>query len=464
MKNPFRSAGILLAVVSVAAIFVGLDLLTVDQGVWYAIGTAALYLVPRGAMPAGWAAADTNAPIAEVQKAVKEILEGFTKHQKTVQDTLAEHEKQIKDTGKASDTIKDEFAKLNKSAQDQHGRLTDLETKLAREVDSMIKARTGGQGAGDLLVEDKGFQEFAKAHREDGAAGNKFRFRTKNITSLAGSGGPGIYADQLPGVIENPLRPLSIRDLVMPGRTVSNLLEWIQELSFTNSADVVSEGTLKPQSELTYQRQNTGVSTIAHWIRATKQVLSDFPQLASLINGRLRWGLKIKEEDQLLFGDGVGENLLGLVPQATTYNAAAFANPSDTMIDVLRHAMLQVRLSFYPSTGHVLSPIDWHYIELTKDNENRYIMASPTGRAPAMLWGLPVVESDAMHAGNFLTGSYRMAAQIFDREDASIQVSTEDQDNFVKNLVTILCEERLALLVYRPLAFVYGAFPAGATT
>lgn len=403
--------------------------------------------------------------IAEVQKAVKEILDGFKKHEETVKTVLDEHEKQIKEHGKASDTVKETIEKLNKSGADLHGRMNDIETKLARQVDDLIQAKTGrGKGAGDLLVEDKEFQAYAKSQREDGIAGKQFRFRTKDITSLSGSGGAGIYSDQLPGVIENPLRPLSIRDLLMPGRTASNLLEWIQELSFTNSADVVSEGTLKPQSELTYERKNTGVSTIAHWIRATKQVLADFPQLASLINGRLRWGLKIKEEDQLLFGDGTGENLLGLVPQATAYNSAAFANPSDTMIDVLRHAMLQVRLSFYPSTGHVLSPTDWHYIELTKDNENRYIMASPTGRTPPMLWGLPVVESDAMHNGNFMTGSFRMAAQVFDREDAAILVSTEDQDNFVKNLVTILCEERLALLVYRPLAFVYGAFPAGATT
>lgn len=463
MKNPFRIAGALIALAAVA-VLVDINWLAVDQGVWFALLTVASF-IPASVLPAGWAAADTNAPIAEVQKAVKEILDGFQKHQKTVQETLAEHEKQIKETGSASDSVKEAIEKLNKSGQDQHGRLNDLEQKLAREVESLIKQKTGGNGAGDLLIADKDFTAWAKARSTDGGAAEKsFRFRTKNITSLSGSGGAGIYSDQLPGVIESPLRPLSIRDLVMPGRTISNLLEWIQELSYTNNADVVSEGTLKPQSELTYERKNTGVSTIAHWIRATKQVLADFPQLASLINGRLRWGLKIKEEDQLLFGDGTGENLLGLVPQATAYNAAAFANPSDTMIDVLRHAMLQVRLSYYPSTGHVLSPTDWHYIELTKDNENRYIMASPTGRAPAMLWGLPVVESDAMHSGNFLTGSFRMAAQIFDREDAAILVSTEDQDNFVKNLVTILCEERLALLVYRPAAFVYGAFPAGATT
>lgn len=463
MKTPFRIAGTMLAMAALAT-FLHFDLMPLDQAVWFAIATCATVLLPARILPAGWAVADTNPLSPELAKTVADILEGFKKHEAQVKSTIDEYAKQVEQTGKASDVVKSEIEKLNKTGAEQHGRLNDIEQKLAREVEQLIKKRTGGDGgAGDLIIADKGFQAWAKSRAEGGEANAQFRFSLKNITSLTGSGGAGIYNDQLPGVIENPLRPLSIRDLVMPGRTVSNLLEWIQELSFTNNADVVTEGTLKPQSELTYERKNTGVSTIAHWIRATKQVLADFPQLASLINGRLRWGLKIKEEDQLLFGDGVGENLLGLVPQATTYNVA-FNTAGDTMIDILRHAMLQVRLSFYPSTGHVLSPVDWHYIELTKDLENRYIMASPTSRTPPMLWGLPVVESDGMHNGNFLTGAFRMAAQIFDREDAAILVSTEDQDNFVKNLVTVLCEERLALLVYRPLAFVYGAFPAGATT
>ena len=265
------------------------------------------------------------------------------------------------------------------------------------------------------------------------------------------------------GVIEEPLRPLSIRDLLDQGTTESNLIEWVKENVFTNNADVVSEGQLKPESNITYTREDVPVRTIAHWIRASKQVLADFKQLQTLINGRMRIGLKIKEEDQILFGDGTGENLLGIVPQATAYNTG-FNQAGDTRIDVIRHAILQVRLAFYPATGIVVSPVDWHGIELTKDNENRYLMASPSSRTPPMLWGLPVVESDGMSVGDFLVGAFRLAATILDREEAAILLSTEDQDNFVRNLVTILCEERLALAVTRPRSFVHGAFPGGSST
>jgi HK97 family phage major capsid protein len=192
-------------------------------------------------------------------------------------------------------------------------------------------------------------------------------------------------------------------------------------------------------------------------------VLADFPMLASLINGRLRIGLGIAEENEILLGDGTGEHLLGLIPQATDYNTS-LNRAGDTMIDTIRHAMLQVTLAYYPSTGIVMSPTDWHNLELTKDNENRYLMASPSSRTPPMLWGLPVVASHAMVQGGFLVGAFALAATLWDREDANVSVSTEDQDNFVKNMVTILCEERLALTVERPRAFVYGNFPIGSTT
>lgn len=463
MKNSiFRDVGLVLAFAAVAVLAVGIGVMTADQGVWYTLGMSVLYLVPKASLPPGWAVADLDVS-PELKKALDDIFSKLKKRDEENAEKLKKVDEDIEKFGKVQEGTKDAIAKQNTDVANLHGQMKDIELKLARgEFNTTPPDK---KTPGELIILDKSFESWAKGAQGEGAGGaaGKFRYNLKTITSLSSSGGAGIYSDQLPGVIENPLRPLSIRDLLMPGRTTSSLLEWIQELLYTNNADVVSEGTLKPESNITYQRKNTGVSTIAHWIRATKQVLADFPQLASLINGRLRWGLKIKEEDQILYGDGVEENLLGLVPQATAYNTGLNSD-DDTMIDVVRHAMLQVRLAFYPSSGTVMSPTDWHYVELTKDNENRYIMASPTSRTPPMLWGQPVVESDGMHSGNFLVGAFRMAAQLFDREEAAILVSTEDQDNFVKNLVTILCEERLALLVYRPSAFVYGNFPGGSTT
>lgn len=381
------------------------------------------------------------------------IAEGTGKTDKM----LLEIEGTLKAQKEISDVLKTQFAEQQTKNQELAGELADLKTKLATMREPGLPSKGDSNGA--AVIKSQGWLDFVK----NGGRGKSVGIEVKTITSLPASGGNGIWSDRLQGIVVPPLRQFTIRDLLSPGRTTSNLIEWIKELVFTNAADVVSEGALKPQSNITYAREDVPVRTVAHWIRATRQVLSDFPQLQTLIDGRLTYGLKIVEENQLLLGDGIGGNLLGLIPQATAYNNN-YNRAGDTFIDVIRHAILQVRLSFYPATGIVLSPIDWHTIELTKDNQNRYMMANPASNLPAMLWGRPVVESDAMPEDNFLVGSFALGATVFDREDAQIFVSTEDQDNFVKNLVTILCEERLALAVARPAAFVHGGFPSGSTT
>jgi HK97 family phage major capsid protein len=315
---------------------------------------------------------------------------------------------------------------------------------------------------GEIFAESQQFKDFAKRVGNSGR-GSCEPVQFKNITSGDQSGGAGIWSDRLQGVVEDPLRPLTIRGLFDTGTTESNLIEWVQEEVYTSNAAIVSEGAQKPESEIRYERIDVPVRTIAHWIHATRQVLADFKQLQTLINGRLTWGLKIAEEDQLLLGDGTGSNILGVIPQATNYDTS-LDQANDTFIDTIRHAILQVRLAFYPASGIVLTPTDWHTIELMKDSQGRYLIANATGRLPPMLWGLPVVESDAMPDDQFLVGAFRMGATVFDREQASVAISTEDQDNFIKNMVTILCEERLALAVTRPAAFVNGSFPAGTTT
>ncbi|UHD44027.1 phage major capsid protein [Aureimonas altamirensis] len=229
---------------------------------------------------------------------------------------------------------------------------------------------------------------------------------------------------------------------------------------FTNSAAPVAENTLKPESNLTFTAAKADVATIAHWIPASKQVLDDASFLAGYIDNRLREGLRQEEEDQLINGSGVGVNMLGLIPQATDY-LAPITVAAANQFDEVRLAKLQVRKAFYPADAVVLNPEDWAAMELLKDAEGRYLHAAVTSGAVPRLWGMRVVESDSIAPGDFLVGAFSLAAQIWDREQANVQVSTEDRDNFVKNMVTIRAEERLALTVYRPKAFVHGSFAAG---
>ena len=148
----------------------------------------------------------------------------------------------------------------------------------------------------------------------------------------------------------------------------------------------------------------------------------------------------------------------GIHTQATAYKAPIDITGA-TKVDTLRLAMLQASLADVFATGHVLHSQDWAEIELLKDSTGAYLFANPFGSITQVLWGLPVAETNqpAMQ-GKFLTGGFAEAAQIFDREDANVVISTENADDFEKNMISIRCEERLALSVYRPEAFIKGAF------
>lgn len=361
---------------------------------------------------------------------------------------------EMKDVGKISEETKAALTEQAKAAEGVAARMGELEQIVAKLKDAGLGGHAQRESLGKEVVEN----EKVKAFLESG--GGKVRVGVKAITSLSsGDGGAGdlIVPQRVPGIIRQPDRMMTIRDLLSVGRTTSNSIEFVQETGFTNNAAPVAEGAQKPESSIEFTLQTSPVRTIAHWMQASKQVLSDVPALQSYIDTRLRFGLELVEEDQILAGDGTGQNLLGIIPQATPFDDAR-RRVGDTRIDIVRRAMTQVRLAEYRADAIVLHPSDWEEIELTKDADQRYIWANPRGLLGPTLWGLPVIDTTAVEEGEFLVGNFRMAAQIWDREDANVEISTEDRDNFIKNMVTIRAEERLALTVYRPEAIIYGDF------
>ncbi|MCJ0972686.1 phage major capsid protein [Pseudomonas sp. PS1] len=333
-------------------------------------------------------------------------------------------------------------------------RVDELEQKLARRGEEGEKQQH--KTFGEQFVESQNFKSLSESNSQRGRADMQFKATiTLATTDAAGSAGDLVQNTRLPGMIMQPERRLTVRDLITPGRMDGNVLEYVQETGFTNNAGMVAETALKPQSDIQFELKNTSAKVIAHWVKASRQIMSDAPMLASYIDGKLRYGLAYKEEQQLLNGDGTGQNLLGIIPQATAYSAPLTVTGATTL-DTLRLAMLQAVLAEFPATGHVLNPIDWAGIELTKDADGRYIIGQPQGVASPTMWGLPVVATQAITSGKFLTGAFKLGAQLFDRWQSRVEVATENEDDFVKNLVTILAEERLALAVYRPEAFIYG--------
>lgn len=390
-----------------------------------------------------------------VTKAVLE--EGLKNLNAQIKEWVAKANAEVADTKAMSTETKGALESLSSKATEIVDRLVALEQKSKSMPAHVEKALS----LGEMFVKQDGFDQWQG--RRSGAL--RMELKTAIVNAPLNSSQPLVQGMRVPGIIYEPNRMMTIRDLLAGGTTTSNLIEYTRENVFTNNAGPQYsspnfENVAKPESGITFELKTAPVRTLAHWIPVSKQVLADAPQLQSYINSRLMYGLKLEEEDQLLNGNGDGGNLSGLLDTGnfTAYNRAV---SGDTKTDAIRRALTQVGLSEYMADAIVLHPADWEDIELQKTSYGEYIYHSETGPVGMMgptLWGRRVVPTQAIAEGSFLVGAFRMGAQVWDREQAAIQVSFEHADNFTKNMATILAEERLALTVYRPKAFVKGTF------
>ncbi|WP_405848148.1 phage major capsid protein [Streptomyces niveus] len=267
-------------------------------------------------------------------------------------------------------------------------------------------------------------------------------------------------------------RPLRIRDVVTNGSTTSDTVEYVRVTSITNNAAPVAEATssaaptapggagalvnnagggYKPESGVALAKVTAPVKTIAHWMPVTKRALSDAAQIRTLIDAFLRYGLEEELEDQIVQGDNTGENFEGI---ATVSGTQSQAWDTDALTTT-RKAKTKVRtVGRSVANAYLLNPADLETIDLLQDNEARYYFGGPAGTGTAgNLWGVPVIETEAVPAGTGYVGDFRKAI-LWDREQATIQMTDSHLDFFVRNLVAILAEMRAAFGVLQPNAFV----------
>ncbi|NUS25951.1 MAG: phage major capsid protein [Streptomyces sp.] len=287
------------------------------------------------------------------------------------------------------------------------------------------------------------------------------------VTGGSDTSGGAFVTNDMMGLQVNQLvfqRPLKLRDVVTNLTTTSDTIEYVRQTSQTNNASPVAESTatadpgtlnaangVKPESALAWAKVTTPVRTIAHWIPLTKRALSDAAQVRTIIDAFLRYGLEEELEDQMISGDGTGENLEGLSNVSGVQAQAWDSNPLTT----LRKARTKVRLvGRAVPNAYLLNPADLETIDLLQDNEARYYFGGPTGVGTAgTLWGLPVIETEAVPAGTGYVGDFRKAV-LWDREQASITISDSHANFFIRNMVAILAEMRAAFGIIQPNAFV----------
>lgn len=393
---------------------------------------------------------------AQAEQLAGEVKALFEKQLDEVKEIADKALTTAKTGEKSSEDLKAQWDEKITGMNEVKAGLDELEKKLAR----FQETKEGDDlTAGQAFTSSDEYKSLIEGGIQQGRiAAVEIKALTSLTTDADGSVGDMVRPDRIISPMELlPDRRMTIRDLLAPGQTASNAFQYVQETGFTNNAGMVAEGTLKPESSIKMDLTTVTVKKMAHWMLASSEILEDAPRLRSIIDYRLLYGLDYLEENQFLNGDGTGQNLHGIIPQATAYSAA-FSVTAETEIDKVRLGILQAALAEYPATATVMHPSDWAKIETTKDTQGRYIIGNPQGTARPTLWSLPVVATQAMTIDKFLCGAFSQAAQIFDRTNPTVLASTEDSDNFRKNMVTILAERRTSLAVYRPEAFIYGDF------
>jgi HK97 family phage major capsid protein len=352
--------------------------------------------------------------------------------------------------GKVSTETKNAIDALGVEQRTFADRLLAVEQKASAQPDAPAADDT----VGAQFTKHASYENFLK---QDGRVRTRIEVKNTVTNTIANT-----FSERRPGIVENAFRVFTIEDLLVNVPTSANAIDWLRENVFTNNAAEVAEGAQKPESSITFTPGTMPVSTVAHWIKITRQLAMDNAALAAYINRRMVYGVNLRVENQLVSGNGTSPNINGLTNAgnftAHGYTAASLtaAGLTNNRLDLIGKMIGDCALADYPADVVILNTADWWTLRLLKDSQGRYILGDPASAIPPTLFARPVVASNAMVAGNVWVGSLSQAATLHTREGIAVDLSDSDGDNFTKNLITIRAERRLALTVEKPAAARYG--------
>lgn len=345
--------------------------------------------------------------------------------------------------GKVSADTKAALDKLGTDQRELAERLVTLEQRgVLRNEGASADESWGAQ-----VVKTDKYAAFAGGHT------NKMRVEVKNTLTGADA---TVAPDRKPGIVSGAMVPMTLESFLPSMPTSSNAIEFTRENAFTNSAAEAAEGASKAESALTWTLVNMPISTVAHWIKISRQLAADNAQLAAYVNTRMRYGVNLKVETQLVAGDGTAPNISGILDSGN-FTAHGYANAAlgSTLkkLVLIRKVLADSWAAGFPADGIILNPADWATIEIelmtTAAGQTLYSVSE--GGQPR-LFGVPVIQSVGMTADNFAAGAFGQGYMVHNREGVVVEMSDSDSDNFTKNLITIRAERRLALATERPAA------------
>lgn len=401
-----------------------------------------------GAM-AGLAGVSTRDAGGSSSKDEYEKLAGQLKSRLTTIDKLIEDkQKQLTDDQADAEARNAAIKEL----QDSIGEVSDLSSRFEELEQRMVKGVQDGEldpnSIGGLLSRNEGLSNEIKSIKHSRGKVQIDDVSARNTVMLGTINTAGNINDAK--MIAATEDPLTIVNMINWIPTTVPLIPYVRESAVSFMADIVDEGALKPESTLEFGPDSLEIDVIAHWIRVSNQVLDDAPALAAYIEGRMSYGLRLKLEYLVINGDT--KSFKGLMKVGNSLTIVS----NDNAIDTISTAKAKAYANFLPPETVILNPQDWADIEQVKGDDGHYIFGSPGSAVQPILWGLKVMQSPAMPIGKFWAGNITMATEGYIRQDATVELSTEDGDNFRKNLVTVRAEMRAAFGVVMPDAAVTG--------
>jgi len=357
---------------------------------------------------------------------------------------------------------------ITKALEEHGGAVKELKTHLSQELASvkehqqllekeLIEQRRPGRGKslhmdspGRLVKEFAGSEQFDMLLKGAPSTG-RVQLSDISLKALtnAGAGGEGttgfdVQPQRLDGIYNDPRRALTLLGVLPSLRVGVSKFEYIQLDGYANAAAFQEkEGDAKAEASMPTEVTEASVATIAHWTRASVQVLDDAPSLSQQIGSLLAYGLLAKLEAALVAGTGGQGKINGLLNQATAFTAQG------ALADVVGAAITELGANGWAPGLVVMNPNDWYSItsERADGGDGQYILGSPRDPAPPSLWGVPVVTTPSITAGTVLVLDPSQVA-ILDRMSPTLMASRHDGSNFTSNLVTILAEMRAGLAVF----------------
>lgn len=350
-----------------------------------------------------------------------------------------------------------ELATLGKVTADTKTALETIGTQqreLADRLLSLEQKGLAGPATGDDAGESWGKQFTKHASYQAMMTGGAQRARVEVKNTIVGADAT-VPPDRKPGVVPGASNMLTIEALYNALPTASNAIEFTKENAFTNNAAEAAEGAQKAESALTFTLVNMPISTVAHWIKISRQLAMDNRALAAYVDTRMRYGVNRKVEVQLVAGDGTAPNISGFLDTGNfTAHGYADAALGSTLkkFTLIRKVVADLWNAGYMANAVVLNAADWATME------TEAMVSTSTGVAIAYdaqgprLWGLRVIQSVGMTADQFAVGDFTQHGTIYNREGVVVDMSESDSDNFTKNLITLRAERRLALATEVPAA------------